>query len=371
MKRNHTCQLRHSFHAYHRCILKPIASASAICSVKFSFDTSREKSVSTCNRFLLAMILILLTVSCGKVEPTILPTETRTVFTATATPALLSTVVETPAVSVQQTLSPILSGPYLGETLPDAEPRVFGSGFLKGGYHSSPSFMPDGSEVFWGGAFASAKIYLMKSIDGHWTSQETLQLSGMVSLRDPFVSPDGNQLFFLSTDPIPGAPISRKENIWMVGKDGGQWGSPQPLPEVINQMDLHWTMSVAKNGNLYFSSGKDGIGDIYVSAYVNGEYTQPAILESPVNSPDQIEVTPNIAPDESHLLFSRLPDNNSTPRLYISYSTKTGWTEPRLVENVSSCISPIVTPDRKYVICLSGPNALIWRDTTFIEDFRP
>ena len=327
--------------------------------------------MSTCNRFLLVTTLILLTAGCGKVEPTVLPAEIRTALTATTTPVPPPTVAETSTAPAQRTAPPTPSGPYLGEPLPDAEPRAFGSGLLKGGYHSSPSFTPDGSEVFWGGAFASTKIYFMKSIAGNWTSQETLQLPGMARLRDPFVSPDGRQLFFLSTDPIPGAATSGKENIWMVVKDGEQWGSPQPLPEVINQMDLHWTMSVAKNGNLYFSSGKDGIGDIYVSAYVKGEYTQPVLLESPVNTPDQIEVTPNIAPDESYLLFSRLPDNNSTPRLYISYSTKTGWTEPKLVENVSSCISPIVTPDRKYVICLSGPNVLIWRDTTFIEDFRP
>ena len=327
--------------------------------------------MSTCNRFLLVTTLILLTAGCGKVEPTVLPIEKRTVLTATTTPVSLPTTTATPTTSAQRTSPLALAGPYLSETLPGAEPRDFGAGFLKGGYHSSPSFMPDGNEVFWGGAFASAKIYFMKSIEGNWTNQETLQLPGMVTLRDPFVSPDGKQLFFLSKDPLPGAATSGKENIWVVVKDGVQWGIPQPLPEVINQMDLHWTVSVATNGNLYFSSGKDGIGDIYVSAYVSGEYTQPELLASPVNTPDQIEVTPNIAPDESYILFSRLPDNNSTPRLFISYSTQTGWTEPRLVENVSSCISPVVTPDRKYVFCLSGPSALIWRDTAFIEDFRP
>lgn len=329
--------------------------------------------MSTHNRILFAITLVFLATGCGKVEPTVLPTETRIALTATisaATVTPLPTVSKTSTASVQQTSSPAWSGPYLGETPPGAEPRTFGAGILKGGYHSSPSFMPDGSEVFWGGAYASAKIYFMKLIDGNWTKQETLQLPGMSALRDPFVSPDGKRLFFLSIDPLPGAAASGKENIWMVERDGDQWGTPQPLPEVINQMDLHWTVSVAMNGNLYFSAGKDG-GDIYVSAYVNDEYTQPVLLESPVNTPDQIEVTPNIAPDESYILFSRLPNNNSTPRLYISYSTQAGWTEPRLVENVSSCISPIVTPDRKYVFCLSGPSALIWRDTTFIETFRP
>ena len=325
--------------------------------------------MSTYNRFLLAIALIFLAAGCTNVESTIQPTETLAPSTATQNPP--PTVVESPTLSAQQTSPPARYGPYLGETLPDTEPREFGYGLLKGGYHSSPSFMPDGSEVFWGGEFASAKIYFMKSIEGNWSSQETLQLTGVVGLRDPFVTPDGKQLFFLSTNTIPGATASSKENIWMVAKDGEQWGVPQPLPDVINQMTLHWTVSVAENGNLYFSSGEDGIGDIYISAYVNGEYTQPMLLESPVNTPDQIEVTPNIAPDESYILFSRLQNNHSTPRLYISYSTQDGWTEPRLVENVSSCISPIVTPDRKYVICLAGPRMLIWRDTAFIEDLRP
>ncbi len=325
--------------------------------------------MSTYSRFLLVIALILLTAGCANVESTVLPAETLRASSATQNP--LPTVVGTPTLSGQRTSTPAQSDPYFGEILPDAQPREFGSGLLKGGYHSSPSFMPDGSEVFWGGEFASAKIYFMKFVEGNWTSQETLQFTGMTRLRDPFVTPDGKQLFFLSTDTIQGATTSGKENIWMVAKDGEQWGIPQPLPDVINQMDLHWTVSVAENGNLYFSSGKDGIGDIYVSAYINGEYTQPVLLESPVNTSDQIEVTPNIAPDESYILFSRLANNNSTPRLYISYSTQNGWTEPRLVENVSSCISPIVTPDRKYVICLAGPSALIWRDTAFIEDFRP
>lgn len=327
--------------------------------------------MATHNRFLLATVLVLLVAGCGKVEPAVSPTETKIPLTATASLVPLPTVTRVPTGSAPQNSPPILSGLYLGETLPDSEPKIFGHGLLKGGYHSSPSFMPDGSEVFWGGSFGSAKIYFMKLIDGHWTSQEALQLPGMVTLRDPFVSPDGKTLFFLSKDPLPGPSTSSNENIWMVAKDDDHWGKPQPLPDSINNLNLHWTVSVAKNGNLYFSSGGDGIGDIFLSAYVNGEYAPPSPLESPVNTPDQIEVTPNIAPDESYLLFSRMPDINSTPRLYISYSTQGGWTEPRLIENVSSCISPIVTPDRKYVFCLASPTSLIWRDTSFIEEFRP
>ena len=53
------------------------------------------------------------------------------------------------------------------------------------------------------------------------------------------------------------------------------------------------------------------------------------------------------------------------------YARDGEWTEPVRVENVENCISPIVTPDQKYVIYLDGPSALVWRDTSFIEELRP
>lgn len=327
--------------------------------------------MSTYIRFLFAIVLLSLAAGCGTAAPAILPAETDLSPSVEASPTARPAATHAQPSPAVKHPTPMLSGPYLGETLPGAETQVFGGKVLTGGYHSSPTFAPDGSEVYWAGKFTSAKIYFMKSIGGNWISQETLQLPGMRTLRDPFLSPDGSKLFFLSEDRIPASATSGKENIWMVERDGGQWGTPQPLPGVVNGMNLHWTISVADNGNLYFSSGDNGIGDIYVSAYVNGEYTRPVLLDSPVNTPDQIEVTPNIAPDESYILFSRLRDNSSTPHLYISYATVDGWTEPGLVENVSSCISPIVTPDRSYVICLSGPTALIWRDTAFIDGLRP
>ena len=157
----------------------------------------------------------------------------------------------------------------------------------------------------------------------------------------------------------------------MMEKDGDGWSKPQPLPESVNRLALHWTVSVAQNYNLYFSAKEDDdFPDIYLSRYENGAYIDPVLLEAPINS-DQMEITPNIAPDESYILFSRLTGHTATPYLYISYATGSGWTEPAKVENVPYCISPIVTPDRKYVIYLSSPSSFSWRDTSFIEEFRP
>lgn len=233
------------------------------------------------------------------------------------------------------------------------------------------TFTPDGKLAYWGGSFQEANIYMSRLVNGSWTKPTTVRFSEkMNSYRDPFISPDGKRLYFISKDALPGSPTSDKENLWVVEKVGNDWGAPQPLPESVNARILHWTISVAANYNLYFSSGPSGIGDIFLSRYMDGEYTEPELLKGLVNS-TELEITPNIAPDESYLLFSRMADNSSPPHLYISYALADGWSEPQMVANVYYCISPIVTPDRMYVIYLSSPNSLEWRDTTFIEELRP
>jgi len=156
----------------------------------------------------------------------------------------------------------------------------------------------------------------------------------------------------------------------MMEKEGEGWGEPQPLPDSINALSLHWTVSVADNYDLYFSAQVDGNTDIYFSRYVDGAYTDPIRLDAPVNT-ELIEVTPNIAPDGSYLLFTRIASNTDSPYLFITYALDSGWSEPVMVENVSYCISPIVTPDRAFVIYLSSPASFDWRDTSFIEELRP
>jgi hypothetical protein len=266
---------------------------------------------------------------------------------------------------------PTPSNPWLGQSLPGSEPAPFGIGFLPANFHSSITFAPDGRLAYWGAAYSTAKIYTSRLEDDTWTKPEILNFTeGMNSYRDPFLSPDGLRLYFISENALPGSSTSGKENIWMMVKEEEDWGMPQPLPDSINAYALHWTVSVSANYNLYFSAGPLGVSDIYLSRYLDGEYTEPLKLSETVNS-DTLEFTPNIAPDESYLLFSRMADRNSQPYLYITYALETGWSEPQKIDNIRYCISPIVTPDRNYVIYLSSPYSLEWRDTTFIDTLRP
>ncbi len=294
----------------------------------------------------------------GPETATLIPTLTQSpTKTATATPSATAT--SEPV--------PLLIDP----DLPGITPERFGEGFFRREFHSAPVFSPDGSTVWWGGEYGSATIYSSQLIDGAWTDPATVSFSeSITSYRDPFISPDGKKFYFISGSPTADGLPAGKENIWMMDKEGDGWSEPQPLPPSINELALHWTVSAAENYNLYFSANQDGNTDIFLSKYVNGEYTDPILLDAPINT-SNLEITPNIAPDESYLLFTRIASRNDPPHLYISYSLDSDWSEPVRVENISYCISPIVTPDRSFVIYLSSPSSFDWRDTSFIEALRP
>lgn len=256
-------------------------------------------------------------------------------------------------------------------TYPGSEPEPFGPRWFRSGFHSAPVFSPDGDSVWWAASYATQTIYVSHYVDGAWTDQEKVSFSEEIdSYRDPFISPDGLKFYFVSTAAIPGQAGSGKENYWMMEWEEGGWTEPQPLPEGINDLTIHWTPSVAADYDFYFAANIDGNPDIYKSEFEDGVYQDPIPLGYPVST-EELEFTPHIAPDQSYLLFSRAEDNSRSALLYISYASAGGWSEPVRVENVEYCISPIVTPDQGYVIYLKDPSQLEWRDTSFIEELKP
>ena len=275
-----------------------------------------------------------------------------------------------PAPKSQTPKSTTLKGAYLGQRLPGPVPEFFASGVIKGDLHTPPVFTPDGSEVYW--SLQDDTILTPALENGSWSQPAKVAFSAsMTDYRDPFITPSGDRLLFLSKGKLPGSQLPEKENIWFVQRSGHGWGEPQPLSDNVNALTLHWQISVAANGNLYFSSSKpDGIGDIYVSKTRDGEYGKPVKLAAPVNT-KQVELTPYVAPDESYLLFARMADQNSNPMLYISFADENGgWGEPLLVETVTYGLCPSVSPDGKYVFYLSSPTSVSWMTTAFIEELR-
>jgi hypothetical protein len=189
----------------------------------------------------------------------------------------------------------------------------------------------------------------------------------------PFFHPDGSKLFFLSHRGEGG------ERIWWVDRTADGWSEPQLVDDGPNTMSKHWQFSVAANGSIYFNSGDPGglgAGDLYVSRFVDGRYTEPVNLGAPVNS-ELSEDRPFIAPAESYLLFVRLtpPDGLGLTDLYVSFRRDDGtWTPPRnmgpRVNSPANEGCPIVAPDGRYLFFNSHRNGNAdnyWMDAAIID----
>jgi len=269
-----------------------------------------------------------------------------------------------------------LSGPYFGQPPPGLTPVRFAAGIVPVDIMGCPVFTEDGLEAYWS-IVPGGHIRTSAEVDGQWTAPGNAPFSAALDGSDfPHLSPDGQKLFFTSSS-YPGPDLDQKENIWVTEREGDGWGSPSPLPAVINDRLVHWQVSVAANGNLYFQSNEPAGGDLYVSAFQNGEYQAPQPLPPEINS-SVFEMGPFIAPDESYLIFSRFDISHPIPDMYISFRDGDGWTAAVAMDAINLYdydeVCPNVTRDGRYLIFLSslgGGTRSYWVSSEIIELYRP
>ncbi len=278
---------------------------------------------------------------------------------------------------------PVLKGDYLGQKPPGEKPEIFARGIVSSiwGLHSTVAFSPAGDEAYWspmvivpGELYSRGMIFGTKKVGSRWTPPEVATFCGKDDTGEPFFSPDGSKLYFNSVRPLPVEGNPRKEAIWYVERTKNGWSEPKPLPWIINSHQMHWQFSVDSEGDVYFSGGGAGgygMGDIWVSRFIDGEYTKPESLGPTINT-EKAEITPFIAPDGSYLIFHRSDD------FYISFRKEDGtWTEPRDMGpeiNTSSYeLCPIVTRDGKYLFFLStrgGESHAYWVKADIIQKLK-
>ncbi|MFH1195001.1 MAG: hypothetical protein V1720_04780, partial [bacterium] len=255
--------------------------------------------------------------------------------------------------------------------------------------HGNIVFTPDGNEAYWSGWYPSKnsteekqQILTTRLEDGKWCKPELASFSEIGFDDDcPYVSPDGNKLFFLSKRPLkPGEENSTKENIWYLTREGNGWSNPTPV-EAVNSLNLHWQVSADKKGNLYFGArDPEGInfGEIFCSRFVNGNYTTPEKLGAAINS-ENSEGQPNISPDGDYILFDRASRQGHQMGIFISFLKSDGsWTEAKSIADTAK-INPVcqccyVTHDGKYLFYISGYSnewGSFWVNTDFIDKMRP
>lgn len=212
--------------------------------------------------------------------------------------------------------------------------QIFAPGVISGpASDGSPTFSPDGNTLLFTRSGSGAGMILESHfVDGAWTTPTIASFSGEWNDQHPSFAPDGTYVVFVSTRPAPNAP-KRHAHIWKVERTETGWGTPQHLPATVNFAPWIFAPSVAADGTLYYlditRTGTQRAFQLYRSRVKNGAY-QPAEKLS-FSSPKTADVDPEIAPDQSFLVFAssgrRAGDTNE--HLYITKRDGNGWSTPQ------------------------------------------
>jgi hypothetical protein len=180
-----------------------------------------------------------------------------------------------------------------------------------------------------GANFADAKIYWSEVRRGRVTQPEPISFSDpRWRDSDPWLSPDGRTLYFVSDRPTAARPDKRDLDIWRSRRSlTGGWRAPEHLGDTVNSAGEELGPEV-HGGRLYFSSarrsGKGGL-DVYSAPAVGAGFGAPELLPEPINSAES-ESDFTISPDGRTALFWRLVAGRGV--LHSAERTLEGWGAP-------------------------------------------
>lgn len=228
------------------------------------------------------------------------------------------------------------------------------------------TFSPNGKTAFWvawdgkwGSTGSRRVIYMARQHNGTWSRPAPAPFSGSYSDDDPFVSPDGRWLYFVSERPAYSDDRELDADIWRYGLLGDR-----RLERLsVNSDAAEYSPVVTAGGAIYFASvrtGGPGQGDLYRAAPADGEFLAPEALGPAVNSQTG-EWNLWVAADESEMIFeaSSRPSNVSTPGdLYYSWQTTAGWTAAIPIEALNTAgsdLMPRLHPDGETLYYTTAP----------------
>jgi hypothetical protein len=196
------------------------------------------------------------------------------------------------------------------------------------------AFSPDGKTVVYSLRLGEYRQVLVM-VERHgrrWGEPEVPSFSGVAYDGTPSFSPDGRQLFFASNRSAAGG-TKGDFDIWMVTRNGRDWGSARPVPGEVNSSANETAPMLTRSGYFYFASSRSGAGDIYVADARPNGFDNPRSAGAGVNS-DYPESYPAVTPDEKIMVFMSAgrPDQALAPGhpytrsdLYISHWTGDHW----------------------------------------------
>jgi len=178
--------------------------------------------------------------------------------------------------------------------------------------------------------FKKARIFLARRTRNGWSEPAPIGFSdGRNADSDPWLTPDGRTLYFISDRAAPGREEGRTDyDIWRSTKTGKGWPPPERLGPEVNGRGQELGPELHE-GVLYFSSARrNGIGglDIYRARQKGAAFETATLLEGPFNSRES-DSDFTLSRSGRSAMFWRSLEGRGI--IHISYADKGGWSEPR------------------------------------------
>ena len=178
-----------------------------------------------------------------------------------------------------------------------------------------------------GADFANARIMVAEKRGRFWSEPRPIAFTDeRYSDSDPWLTPDGRTLYFVSNRPTATQPDKKDLDIWRSRRTAGEWSAPEHLGDKVNSKGPELGPEV-HNGMLTFSSvRKGGLGglDIYEAREVRGAFGTAVLLGGAFNSKDS-DSDFTLSRDGRLAAFWR---GGETAAIFLSRRTAGGWTQP-------------------------------------------
>ncbi|GAB3324729.1 hypothetical protein GCM10027299_22130 [Larkinella ripae] len=218
----------------------------------------------------------------------------------------------------------------------------------------------------------------MKQVDNRWTAPQVVLASDQYEYNDPFLSPDGKRLFFISDRALDGKSDRKDFDIWYIERNNSGWSEPINAGPAINTGKNEYYMSFTTDGTMYFSSNAESKSDkdynIRSAKFLGGQFQPSQLLGASVNS-EAYEADVFISPDEQYMIYcgERL-EGLGQGDLYISFKDEKGqW---QAAKNMGKGINtekyefcPFVSNDGKYLF-FSRDGDIYWISADVINSLR-
>ena len=259
------------------------------------------------------------------------------------------------------------AAPWLGFSPPENTAAVFAPGIIStGAQERDLAVTPAGDEIFFSRSVVPGEWVIMscRRLKGKWSAPEVAPFSNRSGVNDiePFVSPDGSRLYFVSDRPQNSGEKGGNWDIWYVEKRGRQWGPARNPGPPLNTEGGEFFPAVTREGHVYFcrADPQTHRHSIYRSARTSDGFAPPVKVPGPPNeSPNQFNTY--VSPDESLMILSVAGrgDTKGGSDYYISFRKNRGQWSPlsALPSGINTASprewSPFLSPDGKVFFFMS------------------